>query len=153
MFVGFCVSAWDFQVEIKEPADGQWGRQMENGSWTGVVTTLGFLALIFVVALALTLSWSLLSALQLSLSVTFAFTKLSLSVAFLFTKLKCCMLVGTVENRQADLSMNLALTGAREKVIDYSAPYIGSCLRLCLCVWRSSGTTLLPIKNRPLSLY
>ena len=36
------------------------------------------------------------------------------------------MLVGTVENRQADLSMNLALTGAREKVIDYSAPYIGS---------------------------
>ena len=51
-----------------------------------------------------------------------------------FTKLKFCMLVGTVENRQADLSMNLALTGAREKVIDYSAPYIGSYLRLCLCV-------------------
>lgn len=29
----FCV----LQVEVKEPADGQWGRQMENGSWTGVV--------------------------------------------------------------------------------------------------------------------
>ena len=70
-----------------------------------------------------------------------------------FTKFKFCMLVGTVESRQADLSMNLALTGAREKVIDYSAPYIGSCLPLCLCVWRSSGTTLLPIKNRPLLLY
>ena len=24
-------------MEVKEPADGQWGRQMENGSWTGVV--------------------------------------------------------------------------------------------------------------------
>ena len=22
---------------MKEPADGQWGRQMENGTWTGVV--------------------------------------------------------------------------------------------------------------------
>ena len=35
------------------------------------------------------------------------------------------MLVGTVAKREADLSMNLALTGAREKVIDYSVAYIG----------------------------
>ena len=35
------------------------------------------------------------------------------------------MLVGTVVKREADLSMNLALTGAREKVIDYSVAYIG----------------------------
>ena len=40
-------------MEIKEPADGQWGRQMENGSWTGVVTTLGFL--IFVLAFGIVL--------------------------------------------------------------------------------------------------
>ena len=49
-----------------------------------------------------------------------------------FTKLNFFMLVGTVESRQADLSMNLALTGAREKVVDYSAAYIGLCLCLCL---------------------
>ena len=24
-------------MELNEPADGQWGMQMENGSWTGVV--------------------------------------------------------------------------------------------------------------------
>ena len=30
------------QVNIKEPLDGQWGRQMENGSWTGVVAILIF---------------------------------------------------------------------------------------------------------------
>ena len=30
------------QVDIKEPLDGQWGRQMENGSWTGVVAILIF---------------------------------------------------------------------------------------------------------------
>ena len=42
-------------MEVKEPADGQWGRQMENGSWTGVVTTLGFLALIFVLAFGIVL--------------------------------------------------------------------------------------------------
>ena len=30
------------QVNIKEPSDGQWGRQMENGSWTGVVAILTF---------------------------------------------------------------------------------------------------------------
>ena len=30
------------QVNIKEPSDGQWGRQMENGSWTGVVAILIF---------------------------------------------------------------------------------------------------------------
>ena len=41
------------QVKVKEPADGQWGRQMENGSWTGVVTTLGFL--IFVLAFGIVL--------------------------------------------------------------------------------------------------
>ena len=51
-----------------------------------------------------------------------------------FTKLNFFMLVGTVESRQADLSMNLALTGAREKVVDYSAAYIGLCLCLCHCL-------------------
>ena len=35
------------------------------------------------------------------------------------------MLVGAVEKREADLSMNLALTGAREKVVDFSVAYIG----------------------------
>lgn len=30
------------QVNIMEPSDGQWGRQMENGSWTGVVAILIF---------------------------------------------------------------------------------------------------------------
>merc|ERR1711974_421098 len=59
---------YKIRVEVKEPADGQWGQEMENGSWTGVV--------------------------------------------------------GTVVKREADLSMNLALTGAREKVIDYSVAYI-----------------------------
>ena len=29
-------------MNIKEPSDGQWGRQMENGSWTGVVANLTF---------------------------------------------------------------------------------------------------------------
>ena len=50
-------------------------------------------------------------------------------VAILFSKLfalyNSCLLVGTVEKRKADLSMNLALTGAREKVVDYSVAYIG----------------------------
>ena len=46
------------------------------------------------------------------------------------------MLVGAVEKRQADLSMNLALTGAREKVVDYSVAYIGWCHHcLCLCLF------------------
>ena len=31
---------WVAQVEVKEPADGQWGQQIENGSWTGVVPIL-----------------------------------------------------------------------------------------------------------------
>ena len=42
------------------------------------------------------------------------------------------MLVGTVAKREADLSMNLALTGAREKVIDYSVAYIGWTPRRCI---------------------
>ena len=50
-------------------------------------------------------------------------------VAILFSKLfafyNFCLLVGTVEKKEADLSMNLALTGAREKVVDYSVAYIG----------------------------
>ena len=25
------------QVDVREPSDGQWGAQMENGSWSGVV--------------------------------------------------------------------------------------------------------------------
>ena len=39
-----CPIAYYFplQVNIKEPLDGQWGRQMENGSWTGVVAILIF---------------------------------------------------------------------------------------------------------------
>ena len=45
-----------------------------------------------------------------------------------------------MEKRRADLSMNLALTGAREKVVDYSVAYIGQsrhshCLSFCL--WRT----------------
>ena len=35
-----------------------------------------------------------------------------------------------MEKREADLSMNLALTGAREKVVDYSVAYIGWSLSL-----------------------
>ena len=34
--------------------------------------------------------------------------------------------------KEADLSMNLALTGAREKVIDYSVAYIGWTPRRCI---------------------
>ena len=60
----------------------------------------------------------------------FPFSKLSFCVvAILLSKLFAfcyfCLLVGTVEKREADLSMNLALTGAREKVVDYSVAYIG----------------------------
>ena len=37
-----------------------------------------------------------------------------------------------MEKREADLSMNLALTGAREKVVDYSVAYIGWSLSFSL---------------------
>ena len=41
-----------------------------------------------------------------------------------------------MEKRGADLSMNLALTGAREKVVDYSVAYIGQSRHShCLSLW------------------
>ena len=91
---------------------------MTNGSWTGVVAILIFpvskVAFFGVVAIPI-----------------FPVSKVSFFgvVAILFSKLfafyNFCLKVGTVEKREADLSMNLALTGAREKVVDYSVAYIG----------------------------
>ena len=42
-----------------------------------------------------------------------------------YHQLKFYILVGTLAKREADFSMNLALTGERERVIDYSVAYMG----------------------------
>ena len=36
--------------------------------------------------------------------------------------------VGSVEKSQADFSLNLVLTGQREKAVDFGLPYIGELL-------------------------
>ena len=60
-----------------------------------------------------------------------------------------------MEKRGADLSMNLALTGAREKVVDYSVAYIGQSHRLhCLspCFWsKIEGTQVCNPPDDPLT--
>ena len=56
-----------------------------------------------------------------------------------------------VAKREADLSMNLALTGARERVIDYSVAYMGKSVTFYGYSLSSYG--LLSSLNGPVTSY